>query len=104
MQELSDTAKFLVTLLNNANDLIVRSSNKKDAKFVMEALRVYAKTNKFELSPLSQERIDNFFAVLIDARPITLTNIIHDIAGEIVVADSNSRKVHAKNKVPKPQK
>ena len=43
----SDTARSLITLLNNVNDLIVQSSNRTDAKEVMRALSVYAKNKSF---------------------------------------------------------
>jgi len=83
MSNLSDVATSILTLLNNINELIVKSSDRKNAEDVMRALRVYAKSKNF---PVSQDKIDNFFAILIDARPYTLTMLIKDIADDVIIA------------------
>ena len=84
MSELSATATSIITLLNNINELIVQSSDREGARDVMRSLRVYAKNMNF---PIPDDQVDNFFAVLIDSKPYTLTSIVHDIAQEIVMAD-----------------
>lgn len=90
MPKLSDTATSILTLLNNINELIVKSSNRQDAREVMKALKVYAKGKNF---PMPDEKMDNFHAILIDARPLTLTMLIKDIADDVIIADSKNEKV-----------
>ena len=84
MPKLSATARSILTILNNINELIVQSSSREEAKDVMKALRVYAKNMNF---PMPQDKIDNFYAVLIDSKPFTLTSIIKDIAEDVLVLD-----------------
>jgi hypothetical protein len=86
MPRLSSTATTLLTLLSNINDLIVQSSDREHASDVMRSLRVYAKNNNFSLP---QDKIENFFFVLLDAKPFTLTSIIKDIAEDIALIDKN---------------
>lgn len=81
---LSPTAVSILTLLNNINDLIVKSNNREGASDVMKALTIYAGNFKY---PIPQDKIDNFHAVLLDSRPITLSYIVHDIASDIVSKD-----------------
>jgi hypothetical protein len=85
MSKLSDTATSILTILNNINDLIVQSSKREEAQDVMRALRVYAKNMNF---PMPQDKIENFYAVLIDSKPFTLTSIIKDIAEDVIMIDS----------------
>ena len=94
MPKLSDTASSILTLLNNANELIVKSSDRQGARDVMKALDVYAKSKRFILP---EDKMQNFQAVLIDARPYTLTMIIKDIADDVL-------KIDGKNKHTKMQK
>lgn len=86
---LSETAKSIITLLNNINDLIVISSDRQNAQKVMRALVVYADNKKFQIP---KERIENFSAVLLDARPYTLTSIIKDIVEDVVIVDGKNQK------------
>ena len=88
MPELSSTATSLITILNNINELIVLSSKREEAKEVMRALKVYATSKSF---PIPEEKIDNFYSVLLDSKPYTLTSIIQDIARDIVLADSKKK-------------
>ena len=88
MSSLSSTARFIITLLNNINDLIVQSSDRENAQDVMRAVRVYGKSNNFLLP---QDKIDNFLAVLIDSKPFTLTSIIKDIAEDVVMIDKQKK-------------
>ena len=88
MYKLSDTASSILTLLNNVNELIVQSSDRKNAREVMKAIRAYAKGKNFNLS---QDKIDNFGAILLDARPYTLTMLIKDIADDVIALDSKGK-------------
>jgi len=94
MLKLSDTANSLLALLNNINELIVKSSDRQSAEEVMRAFRVYADSKRFSVP---QDKINNFFAVLIDARPYTLTTIIKGIADDVVSYDVQSHKPKRKN-------
>jgi hypothetical protein len=89
MRHISDTAKSIITLLNNIDELIVKSSDRKNAQQVMNALTVYAKGKNF---PVPEDKINNFAAVLIDARPYTLTMIIKDIAESVLLSDAKGKK------------
>jgi len=84
MPALSSTATSILTILNNINELIVESSDRSGANDVMKALVVYAKNKRFDIP---DDKINNFYAVLIDSKPYTLTNLIMDIAQDIVVID-----------------
>ena len=84
MPHLSQTATSILTLLNNINDLIVESNDRENARDVMRATTVYAANKNL---PLPKEQVDDFYAVLIDSRPYTLSALIHDIATFIIVAD-----------------
>jgi hypothetical protein len=80
-KDLSPVAKSLLTLLNNIDELIVRSHNRKDAREVMRALTVYANSKNYEIP---DSKIEDFYAILLDGRPQTLSFIIKDIAGDII--------------------
>lgn len=84
MPKISQTAISILTLLNNINDLIVQSHDRTDAKDVMRALAVYANEKSF---PIPEEKIQNFYAVLIDSRPYTLSFLLKDIAAAVLSAD-----------------
>ena len=84
MAKLSETALSIIAILNNINELIVQSSDRKNAAEVMKAMRIYAKNKKFAIN---EELVDNWFEVLYDAKPITLTCIVKDIASDIAIAD-----------------
>lgn len=84
MPNLSPTAISIITLLNNINDLIVSSNDRENARDVMRATKVYADNKNL---PLPQDKVEDFYAVLIDSRPYTLSALIQDIASEIIVAD-----------------
>ncbi len=76
-KELSPVARSILTLLNNADELISYSNKRKEASEVMRALRAYAKEKNYSLP---EEKIDNFFAVLLDSRQNTLSYLLTDIA------------------------
>ena len=96
MQKLSDTASSIITLLHNANELITKSSDRKSAREVLSAVRVYAKNKRFAMP---DDKIDNFFSVLLDARPLTLTTILKDIAEDVVLFDKKNNGLQKKNLV-----
>jgi hypothetical protein len=89
MPSFSDKATSILAILNNINELIVQSSDRKSASDVMRALVVYGKNMKFDLP---KEKIENWFAILIDARPYTLTSLLKDIAEDVVSLDSKLNK------------
>ena len=88
MPEISQTATSILTILNNINELIVKASARKEASEVMRALRVYAKNKNFELP---ENKLQNFEAVLIDSKPITLTSLIQDIASDVIIIDRKKK-------------
>lgn len=85
MPQLSPTAVSIITLLNNIDELIVLSNSRSKAKDTMRAMKVYAETKNF---PLPEEKIANFYAVLLDSRPYTLSSLLRDMAQEVVRIDS----------------
>lgn len=85
MPQLSPTAKSLLTLLNNVNDLIVEASDRDSARDTMHAIDIFARNKQF---PIPHDKIQNFLSVLLDSKPYTLTTLIMDIAEDIVVVDS----------------
>ena len=91
--ENSQTATSLLTLLNNVNDLIVISNERKMAQEVMRCLSVYAKNNSF---PVPNAKIDNFHRVCIDSRPNVLSSIISEIANEVVSVDRAKERARKK--------
>lgn len=86
MQSLPPHVQSALTLLNNINDLIVISSDRSDARKAMEALVLYAQDKKINIP---NDKVENFFEVLIDSRPFTLTNILIDISEEIIRQNRN---------------
>ena len=85
MPTLSQTAISILTLLNNIDELIVKSQDRENARDVMKALNVYAKGKNF---PLPQDKINNFYTVLIDSRIYTLSSLIKDIAVDVTIFDT----------------
>jgi len=81
IKELSPTTKSILTLLNNAHELITISSRRKDAKDVIHALKAYAKTKNYALP---DDKINNLLLNLLDCRSNTLSYLITDIAQTIV--------------------
>jgi len=92
---ISTTASSILAILNNINELIVQSSDRQSAHDVIKALRIYAKSKGFNIP---EQKIDNFLRILLDARPVTLTYLIQDIANDVVSADKMKNK---KNKINK---
>jgi hypothetical protein len=78
--ELPQTAKSIIVLLNNALDLIVLSNKRREAADVMKAITIYADGKGFSLP---KEKFENFHAILLDSRPNTLAYLIRDICRSI---------------------
>lgn len=97
LQELPQSVRSILTLLNNINELITISSKRKEAKDVMDALVIYAKSKNVVLP---EEKILTFYARLIDARPITLTLLIMEISKELIRAEK-IKLAKEKSKKPK---
>lgn len=83
-KELSHTAKSIIAILNNVNELVTLSSNREDAKDVIKAMRIYANDLNY---PIPEEKLDDFVSVLLDSRPITVTYLLRDIAFDIAQKD-----------------
>jgi len=86
--DLTGPAARIITLLNNAEELIVQSNRREAAKDVVKAMSIYAKSKSF---PIPDEKIETFMAVLIDSRPYTLSAILKDIATDVLVKDKAIR-------------
>jgi ABC-type uncharacterized transport system substrate-binding protein len=80
-KEISQTTRSVLTLINNAHDLIVYSNKRKEAKDVVRALKAFARDKNYSLP---EQKIDNFLSVLLDSRPNTLSYLLTDIAKTIV--------------------
>ena len=85
-KEISQVAQSLLILLNNVEELIVRSNNRENARGVMKAFASYAKGKNY---PFPTEKVHNFHAILLDGRPETISFLVKDIANDIIVSDSN---------------
>ena len=80
IKELNPVTRSVLTLINNAHDLIVLCNKRKEAREVMSALKAYAQDKNFNLP---DEKIENFLTVLLDSRPNTLSYLLTDIAKTI---------------------
>jgi len=80
-KELSPVAKSILVLLNNVDELIVLSNDRKNAREVMNALTIYASAKSF---PVNEGKVENFHAMLLDGRPETISFIVKDIASDVI--------------------
>ncbi len=87
--EISKTAKSLIVLLNNANELISVSNRRKEAVDVVKALCIYAKSKNF---PLPDEKIEMFNDVVLDSRTNTIAYLLQEIAKDIALTDRQRDK------------
>jgi len=78
----------IITLLNNINDLIVISNKRKEASDVMRALTIYAHSIGYKIP---DSKIENFHAILLDSRPVTLSYVIRNIASDILTGYSGKQ-------------
>ena len=85
-KQLSQTAKSLITILNNVNELVSKSNSRSEARDVMKAMRIYAQNKNY---PIPDSKIEDFLSILLDSRPITVTYLLRDIATEIAMSDVN---------------
>ena len=86
-KDLPPVTKSLLTLLNNVDELIMLSNNRKDAKEVMTAFAMYAQSKNIAY-PV--DKVEDFLYVLLDARPETLSFLIKDIAGDVLKSSRNN--------------
>jgi len=84
MPRFSPITLSILTLLNNIDELIEQSANRQEAQDVMRALRVYADNKDFDLP---EEKIDNFYAILLDSRRHTISYLLQDIAADVMAND-----------------
>lgn len=88
--ERSQTAMSILTLLNNIDELVVKSNQRKEADDVMRAIELYAKNKDFKFP---NDKADAFRSILLDARPNTISNLIFNIANDVMANDEkNARK------------
>lgn len=92
--EPSQDVKSVVTLLNNIDDLIVVSNKRKEAKDVMDAVKIFSKSRHIQLP---EEEIDDFYDLLYDSRPQTISGLLKNISHELIVADRKRQKNINKN-------
>lgn len=88
MPDVVSTAKSIIVLLNNINDLITISNKRREAKDVMRAMVVYADSNAF---PIPQEKVNVFYSKLIDSRPNALSELVRSIATDVIQISMKSR-------------
>jgi len=91
----SQTGKSIITLLNNINELITISQDKKGAQEVMRCVVRYSKDNSFTIP---QEKIENFYRICLDSRPCVLSSLISDIARDVQLEDRKKRIEDSKKK------
>ncbi len=82
--EPSPDIKSIITLLNNADDLIVISSKRAEASDVMDAIKIFAKSHHVELP---EDQIEDFYDLLYDSRPNTLSGLLRNIAHTLITQD-----------------
>ena len=83
MPQLSHTAKSILTILHNINELILHNY-RKEATDVLRALKVYADNRSFGIS---EDKFQNFYSVVLDSRPKTLQSLVFDIAQDVIATD-----------------
>lgn len=86
--EPSSDIKSIITLLNNVDDLIVVSSKRAEAKDVMDAIKIFAKSRYIDLP---EDQVEDFYDLLYDSRPITLSGLLRSIAHTLVEQDRIKR-------------
>ena len=82
---ISATAKSVIILLNNIDELVTVSNQRSEARDVMKALSIYAKDKNFNLPT---DKIGHFNAILLDSRPITIHYLLQSIAGDVIKTDT----------------
>jgi len=96
----SQEAESILTFLNNIEELIVQSNNRKDAAKVLRSLQAFIKDNKYPLPELESD-IKNLLRVLIDSRPYTISSMLHDMGRDVIQLE---HKQHRLKKMKKPNK
>lgn len=80
-KKISDTAMSLLALLNNVDELLVKSNNRQDAKEVLRAFYIYASAKNFTVD---YNKIEHFNLVLLDYPTHKLSNLVKDIAQDVM--------------------
>lgn len=80
-KEIPAPKRSIITLLNNANDLISISNKRKEARQVIMALKAYARDNNIDIP---EEKIDRVLDSLLDCRSNTLSYMLTDIAKSVI--------------------
>jgi len=83
--EYSDKAISILSLLNNAKDLVFHS-DRQNAQTVLNAVEIYAHKTGY---PIADEKFENFSRVLLDSRQDTLTYLINEIAHDVLEAETH---------------
>jgi len=85
--EYSPTFTSILSLLNNAKDLVFHS-DRQNAERVIMAVRIYAQQNGI---PFNEDKFTVFSRVLLDSRQNTLNDLIDGIAQDFILAEKKSR-------------
>ena len=86
--EPSQDIKSIITLLNNIDELIVISNKRKESKDVMDAIKLFAASHHVNLP----EEIDDFYDLLYDSHPRTLSGMLKDISYKLIIEDKKKQK------------
>lgn len=89
-KEISPVAKSILVLLNNVEELIRISNNRKDSKEVMKAAHIFAQSKNF---PMPEQEIENFYQILIDSPSQKLSFAVRDIASKVINSEFSSRTI-----------
>jgi hypothetical protein len=90
-QEISTDIMSLISLYNNAKDLIVISQKRREANDVVKAASIYARNIGIDFSDDTKEKIENFSSVLLDSRSNTLVHLLQGIVQDIVTSEMNKK-------------
>lgn len=93
--QLSEDVNLIVVLLNNVEELIVLSNDRKNARAVLEAIEIYSKGTNIQI-PIN--KILDLKKMLIDSPPPKISNVIKNISKEIVTLNRPAKKSDKKNK------
>lgn len=81
---LTEEEKMTISLLNNVSELIIQSNDRKDAKEVLKALKVFIKNKKINNFEILDTKINNFMSVMLDCRPSTLAALIKNMIQSVI--------------------
>lgn len=82
--EIQSDIDLILTLLNNAEELVTISNSRDDAKKVLQAIKIFAQGHQVKVpEPLINELIKN----IVDFPPQKISNNIKQIAREISLSN-----------------